>query len=51
MDTPIAVIVSQIPLGIACIIAAYELRKLRKLLEETKASFRNIVENDKSLKK
>lgn len=33
MNTAEAVIISQIPLGIACIIAAYELHKLRKEFE------------------
>ncbi|MEM5806806.1 MAG: hypothetical protein QW474_00250 [Candidatus Aenigmatarchaeota archaeon] len=36
MDTPTAVFISQIPLGLACIIAAYELHKLRKELEKTR---------------
>jgi hypothetical protein len=34
MDTSEAVLISQIPLGIACIIAAYELHKLRKEFEK-----------------
>lgn len=34
MDTPTAVIISQIPLGIACIMAAHELYKIRKTLEK-----------------
>jgi hypothetical protein len=34
METAIAVLISQIPLGIACIVAALELRKLRKNLEK-----------------
>lgn len=33
MNTAEAVIISQIPLGIACIIAAYELYRLRKEFE------------------
>lgn len=33
MNTGEAVIISQIPLGIACIIMAYELHKLRKEFE------------------
>jgi hypothetical protein len=36
MNTTEAVMISQIPLGIACIIAAYELHKLRKTLEKIK---------------
>ncbi len=38
MDTWEAVIISQIPLGIACIIAAYELHKLRKEFEKIRKS-------------
>jgi len=33
MNTADAVLISQVPLGIACIIAAYELHKLRKEVE------------------
>ncbi len=34
MNTAEAVLISQIPLGIACIVAAYELHKLRKEFEK-----------------
>lgn len=33
MDTVGAIIVSQVPIGIGAIIAAYELRRIRKSLE------------------
>lgn len=38
MDTPTAVLVSQIPLAIVCIIAVYEIHKIRKELEKMRAS-------------
>jgi len=38
METWEAVIISQIPLGIACIIAAYELHRLRKEFEKIRKS-------------
>lgn len=34
METAEAVIISQIPLGIACLIAAYEIHRLRKYMEK-----------------
>ncbi len=38
METWQAVIISQIPLGIACIIAVYELYRIRKELEKMRGS-------------
>lgn len=42
MNTAEAVVISQIPLGIACIIAAYELHRLRKEFEKIRKSKKEI---------
>jgi hypothetical protein len=36
MDTATSIIVSQVPLGIACFLGAYELHKIRKEMEGIK---------------
>lgn len=34
MDTPTSVILSQVPLGIACFLAVYELHRIRNEIEK-----------------
>ena len=41
MSTPEVILISQIPLGIACIIAAIELYKLRRVVEKISKNMKN----------